>query len=507
MSKLEVAVLIDEAVEHTLKTQKELLEHTEAANLMPIIRRLNGFATELEKWRTGKFYLKDMSERFVKEATQIEREADRFSVELWTYAPVPLVAICREIQRVTRQAKEDKTFTKRLKDHYNNVRIRLLEQVAGARLLENFGDLGEEVERIFAQYLARALGTGVRVLRGGHIYDYADNRSKHQIDIIITPNDALGYCPAGTEEGKYNVLIDQVLAAISVKTTLTPAELEKCWEEVQGIPEYTEKTKAYPNMANETWPLCFIVAAYTESLKTLQEKWDELRAKESRHIPQMVLVLDSGYMIPNDASWPYRIFKEARPDVRVTSGLAAGLGLGWLNAGIIGRKACLEGRSLKWVGDQVMKLFQNEATRGIPSTYDPRFDGWFSFLPPIQGVIRWGWHGVPVHNHLQLSTVVANDVELTDPSRPVEKGGWQQLPFAYRLFRVRLVSLKGKFCAFEEWIEPKDKEKHRKRIAVFDSATGQEVFDPRFDKFTSALELQELDLSDLQAPTLGENAG
>lgn len=492
MSKLEIAVLLDAAIEHTLALQSKLLTRKDASAWLPIAQRLNTFAVELQQWRSGKFYLKDLSHRFLTEARAIEQEADDLSEKLWTPFQITLVAVCTEIARVTAQSRADKTFTKRLKDHYNNTRLALLEQVAGARLLENNADLGDEVERILVQYLSRALGPTVRVLRGGHIYDHADNRSDHQIDIIVTPSDALGYCPADTEDGKFNVMIDQVLATLSVKSTLTPAKLEDCWNEIQGIPLYVEKDKAHPHLHEAAWPMCFIVGAYAESLKGLEQKWHELRDRPMRHVPQMVVVLDTGYMISDAGTWPLGQHQAAAPGVRCIEGLAAGLGLGWLTTAIAGHHARIQRKSLNWITELARKLHRNEATPSVPATYEPRYHYFGQTHRPIHGVFRWGPRSMWAHNRLYLWTVMAGDQELCDPTRAVKQTGWQQSPFAYRMFRVDAFATHGRLCALEEWIDPQDKELHRRQIAVFDSETGKELIGPQIATISSIMDVKTL---------------
>ncbi|MDB6123678.1 MAG: hypothetical protein JWQ71_2671, partial [Pedosphaera sp.] len=303
MSKLELGHLIHEALRHTLKEQETFLKHKCVQDLLPIIQGLSKFTLELESWYSDKYHLKDRCDYFLKEAQRLEAEADRISENIWDSALLSLTPIFQKIQSHHAASLNDKSYTKQLRAQYNNFRLALLEQVAGARFLENNSDLGEEIERIFVQYLERRLGTSVRVLRGGHIYDYENNRSG-QIDIIITPSDSLGFCPADTGSGKYNVMVDQVIAAISITSRLTADKLRNRLQELQKIPVFLQKEQSYSVLKDHAWPLCYIVGAESDDLDKLEEVWDAAGSAEDKHAPQMLILLDSGYLMARTACWP-----------------------------------------------------------------------------------------------------------------------------------------------------------------------------------------------------------
>jgi hypothetical protein len=96
MSKLEVEVLIGEAIEQALKVQQTLLSLEDPARLLPICLALSRFLSELQQWRDGKHYLKDQSGAFLKQAAKIESEANRLSRELWRPVPVSLLPVFEE---------------------------------------------------------------------------------------------------------------------------------------------------------------------------------------------------------------------------------------------------------------------------------------------------------------------------------------------------------------------------------------------------------------------------
>ena len=77
-----------------------------------------------------------------------------------------------------KKARAAKTFEYQLKVNFDLQRQRLLEQVRGARLLKNNNDLGEEVEKVFLEYLNKNLDSDVLAVRGGHIFDIDNNQSK-----------------------------------------------------------------------------------------------------------------------------------------------------------------------------------------------------------------------------------------------------------------------------------------------------------------------------------------
>lgn len=85
------------------------------------------------------------------------------------------------------RSKAEGDFRCRLKVHLDCVRLRILEQIHGARLLENADCLGEETERIFADLLKANLPGDVRVFRGGHVYDYGGNLRPRSISSLRLP--------------------------------------------------------------------------------------------------------------------------------------------------------------------------------------------------------------------------------------------------------------------------------------------------------------------------------
>jgi Domain of unknown function (DUF6602) len=496
MSKLEIGYLIRAALRHGLEQQAKLLQHEKVVELMPVIRQLTQFTLELEDWYSDKYHLKDRSDFFLAEAEKIEAEADRISEQLWRAARVSLTPIFRKIKKQREQLASDKSYSRHLRSQFNNFRLGLLEQVAGARLLENNSDLGEEIERILVQHFERRLGQSVRILRGGHIYDYEDNRSD-QVDIIVTPADALSSCPADTDGGKYNVMIDQVIAAVSVTSRLTATKLRECWQSIQRVPLFQSKEQSYPNLQGHAWPLCYIIGAESDELESLARVWQELgAATDTRHVPQMMLLLDSGYIIPGTACWPKPKWSRGTAiDLHIGTGLQAGLGLAWLEAQIAGRNSVISGRSLGWLERLAERLSKLELREAVPPTYDPRYDNFLRSSAPIHGILTWGWEGMHPHNQLGLTSIRIGsapehrNATLLNRSQPLSEAISKQryfgrYDFEPRWFRMGLVCIHGDYCALEEWTDPNDRQNHKRHIVVFDSRTGEDVT----SKLTKVLE-------------------
>ena len=363
--------------------------------------------------------------------------------------------------------------------------------------MENNADLGDEVERIFLQYLNRRLGNSVRVLRGGHIYDYENNRSD-QIDIIITPANALGFCPADTGDGKCNVMVDQVIAAISVTSRLTPDGFRKRMEELERIPKFKQKAENYPGLAEQAWPLTYIVGAECEDLRALEELWRKIGASDKP--PNMILLLDSGYVMQrtlypkgDDPDMPKRI-----DQLWPGEGIYAGIGLGWLEIQIAARNSWLSNQRVDWIHRLQKQLFELEQKGGVSPTYDQKREGHVWMSGPILGVLKWGWSGMWVHNQLFVNSLFVRETDLvveatlTDPTKPIPKRGLRDYKFEPRWFKQGMHASSGDYCALEEWIDPLDREKHQRRVVVFDSRTGEEVTNRLTRKLSDCSELEQL---------------
>ena len=210
-------------------------------------------------------------------------------------------------------------------------------------------DLGDENERIWQQFLERQLGPMFRVLRGGHICDHQGNVSC-QIDLIVVPADAQVFVPGDSEDGKAQVLIDQVISAIMVTSNLTAAKLTSDWRSFQTIPAFPEKEQDHPYLKGHPWPLCYMLAAQSDSAEDLQAAWQKIcQEGVTQVVPQFVVTLDAGFLYCGLSRWPCPRFPGNYTEadhVYAETGIYAGLGLAWLLTQHQGRLAATQRRNL-----------------------------------------------------------------------------------------------------------------------------------------------------------------
>ena len=104
-----------------------------------------------------------------KEARQIEEIADDLSESLWKPIKVAVSAIYERIENSLKRQPGKPWDGGRSRAHYHNLRLRLLEQLLGARMLVLNSDLGDESERIWRQSLSVIWG-GNCVYSGAGIF-------------------------------------------------------------------------------------------------------------------------------------------------------------------------------------------------------------------------------------------------------------------------------------------------------------------------------------------------
>ena len=86
-----------------------------------------------------------------------------------------------------------------------------------------------------------------------------------------------------------------------------------------------------------------------------------------------------------------------------------------------------------------------------------------------------------VHNCLFVITLFVRKAErvseatLMDPTKPSTRKGILQYEFEPRWFKQGVQAVNGDFCALEEWIDPRDRAKHQRKISVFNAMTGEDV--------------------------------
>lgn len=362
-------------------------------------------------------------------------------------------------------------------------------------------DLGDEIERIWQQFLQKHLGDSYRVLRGGHICDHAGNHSD-QIDLIVVPSEAQVFVPGDSDGGKAQVLIDNVISAIMVTSNLTVQKLKDDWRKLQTIPVFSDLVRDFPSLNSHPWPLCFIVAAQSDPTDELEKAWCELCAEGlTKSVPQFVISLDSGFLYSGITKWPrpdYPSNYVAVDHVHSETGLYAGLGLAWLIAQHQGRLAVIRHLALGPI-TRFAKLLHNATRRSaLPATYSSRFET-MGQMREIAGVLSWGNYARFAHNRLQFRSLVRKRdgppvtyenllLNGVDPKTPnlafqMENARW---------FRYGVTAVEGKLLAVEEWTEPQSKTNHKKHVAIFNVDTGEELVGPEIDALHEVDDLKRI---------------
>ena len=477
------------ALEQILRETKRILQlnHfvSNSSDYVPIVQELQELALDVQLWLTGKNSITDPITYFKGRFTAIEAEADRVSRKLWKANRLNLSSVLDYADQ--EKARIDGKFTFMLRTHLDIQRMRLMEQVRGARLLRNNSDLGEEVERIFVEYLSANLDPDLMVLRGGHIFDLDGNSSK-QMDIVVVPARTLSLTPADTTDGKCNVLVDQVVAAISVKSTLNPTSFEAAWADIQSIPPYAQKDEDFPALkgAKHAWPLCFILGANSSPLRELDVKWDELIQNGQSHQLQLFMSLERGYKIAGNSSWPLIAFfrEDCKGSFNGGEELQAGLGLGWLLNGISARGAVIANRSIssfKRMRDVLMEAGMLTGC-GSPS-YSRRYDGpMLRMGGEIGGVVQWGRYGNWLHNSLFCCSLTVADKRVVDVNRPLtaeaERRYFDDVPYEPRWFEAGFCEMRDGNCHLREWVADDAATGYVSKDVLFDFASGKELDTP-----------------------------
>jgi hypothetical protein len=357
-------------------------------------------------------------------------------------------------------------------------------------------------ERIWQQFLEHHLGPMFRVLRGGHICDHQGNTSC-QMDLIVVRADAQVFVPGDSNDGKAQVLIDQVISATMVTSNLTAAKLKSDWQKLQSIPAFPEMEKDHPYLKGHPWPLCYILAAQSDPAEDLEEAWREVcREGQTQTVPQYVIALDTGYLYCGLRKWPCPAFPGNYTEaehIKVETGIYAGLGLAWLLTQHQGRLAAAQRQNLGAINRFARLLDEAMRREALRATYSDRFETMFQ-MRPIAGVIEWGSAACWGHNRLQLRCLRRKregvnkvwEVELLLPGVNTDALNGHSYTEYLRWFHYGMTATAGRLIAVEEWLNHKSKTDHKRRIAVFDSLTGAEVTRPSVDALTSVLEVESI---------------
>jgi hypothetical protein len=475
--------IIEQALRFVLDEQAKLLARTDVADLTEALKALNRLALSTQVAIANGIARLKSADKLIKEAREVETLCDDLSEKVWRFIPVPVCSVFEKLERALHPREDKYGAAAEIRSHYQSMRVRLLEQTLGARLLESNSDLGLEMERIWQQFLQRSLGPGVRVLTGGVVTDYEGNHSKHQVDLIVTPAEAHVTFP-GDSEGKAHVPIDQVISVIMIKSTLKGSDLRKDWEALKEIPLYPQMLTDHPMLAPppqgrpHAWPLRYIIGSQSDPTDTLKAAWEKAVVEQAGPVPELVVTLDSGFLYSGGSCWPRPRFPSnyTEPDqVMVQTGNYSGLGLAWLITQHQGRLAVIQRRATGPIQRQAESLDTAMLTESTPFTHSMKFDSMFR-MKPIAGNFKWGAVSDHAHNRLPLNTVeLTNGRPLCLPGIDPDKAVYPNHGVGVRWFRYHAAHTAGNYLALEEWLEPKDAQKHHMRIAVFDTDTDVEI--------------------------------
>ena len=143
-------------------------------------------------------------------------------------------------------------------------------------------------------------------------------------------------------------------------------------------------------------------------------------------------------------------------------------------------------------------MLLNEAMVGEANQPD-RFFQWPQ-MQPIAGVIEWGSAECWGHNRLPLCSLKRKregatkvwEVELLLPGVDPDGLDYRSYVKQLRWFRYGMTATAGRLIAVEEWLNHKSKTDHKRRIAVFDARTGEEITGPLVDALTAVSEVESI---------------
>lgn len=168
-----------------------------------------------------------------------------------------------------------KPFYERLRKYYSDVATVLRGQGDAASIFPNPTDIGTARERWYAEFLRLHLPANCSVFFGGFVFDADGNESK-QLDVLVTSDRVLQFnFHNKSGDGKSFAAVDGCVGAVSLKSTLTTAELHDALLNLASIPEQTPLAKqGEPRViiwGYEDWPFKVIFALDGISAETCQD--------------------------------------------------------------------------------------------------------------------------------------------------------------------------------------------------------------------------------------------
>ena len=487
----ETHALLEHALRHVLSEQAEVLNHKHAALLIESAKALGDLAAATWAVLSAGLHKIKLTSHLTRKANEIERLIDDLSEMHWFHLGISVSCIYQRIEESfsLRPVQERLKLGTALavRNHFHNLRLLLLEQILGARMLINNNDYGSEVERVLQQFFQTELGPEFRVLQGGHILNYAGDEADAQIDLIVVPADAHVMQASSAFGSKVNVLSDQVIAAIMTTSNLTGKKLEEDWEKLRRLSELFKFTDEFPDGKEQAWPLCYLVSAQSDPLDVLTRKWGAIveSAPDSKFVPQFLMSLDMGFAHSGATSWPrprYPGNYVERGQVTTEQNIYAGLGIAWILTQIRARAKLLQNKPRRSI-QRFTKLLDDAALKeATPPTWAPRFDK-FGSHRPIVGILYWGCVSRWAHNKLYLCCLEKKHPDLVNirQFRFFRDGvdtstlGMEAESQYLRWFRHGTHWSARGLIALEEWRRSGDDPSYECSYAVFDSLTGEEI--------------------------------
>ena len=468
----------------------KLLNGPDPGALTAIVARLGLLTSGLRKLIEAETFTEKEISALKAQANSTEILIDDISESLWRPIDISLVHHLNRLLEAAEKPEPEKSLQGELRSHFHSLRLNLLEQTKGARMLDNRSDHGEVVERVFQQFFQRHLGSKYRVVRGGKIKGY-DGASSGQIDVIVAPADCTLISPGDADDGKANVFIDQVLAAFMVTGNLTKSKLADDWKSLQEIPEHPDLEKEIAPLLDHPWPLCYVIGGRGDPIEKLESVWVDMCGKGYRkHMPQFILSLDSGYVYSGARRWPcprYPGNYKLPEQVVSQNGIYGGLGLGWMLLQVRGRMAIMERRDLSSITRQQDLMHDSMYSSARRQSYSDRFHRSFTAYTKIFGSIKWGGTSANCHNRYPVHSLITSKDELFQDGLNPRDLSLSELFNKARLFRYSVFEVRAGMVALEECFNLHNKESFRTRFVVF-LEDGEEL-DPEL--FADAKSFQE----------------
>ena len=173
-------------------------------------------------------------------------------------------------------------FFVRLRDYYSQVGRVLRGEAEIASIFPNPTDKGITRENIYLKFLEQHLPSGCNIFTGGFLFNLNGQESK-QIDIIITSDSSIRFNFFSNGHGKSFACIEGTIAIASIKSNLTPQELEKALDNLASIPDkeplegHCSPVITIPEY--DDWPFKIIFATRGSTLDLLYKTVNEFYKK------------------------------------------------------------------------------------------------------------------------------------------------------------------------------------------------------------------------------------